>query len=206
MPTHNDLPEQNHDWIRSVYGEVTEEIPDNAPEPLGKEVMISTYLDANLAHCMATGRVETAVLHFVNMTPIEWYSKRQATMETATYGSEFVAAKTTVEQIMDLCHTLRYMGVPIKQKTYMFGDNQSLITSSTLPHSMLNKRHNILAYHRVHKAIAAVILDFYWIDSKANKSDILSKHWDIASVHNTIKLLFDFQGPIEWNHKVDHLK
>ncbi|KAL7578502.1 hypothetical protein ACA910_011565 [Epithemia clementina (nom. ined.)] len=46
MPTYDDLPEQNHDWIRSVYGEVTEEIPDNAPEPLGKEVMISTYLDA----------------------------------------------------------------------------------------------------------------------------------------------------------------
>ncbi|KAL7562898.1 hypothetical protein ACA910_000271 [Epithemia clementina (nom. ined.)] len=73
--------------------EITEEFPDNVPEPLGKEVMISTYLDANLANCMATGRVATAVLHFVNMTPIEWYSKRWATVETATYGSEFVAAK-----------------------------------------------------------------------------------------------------------------
>ncbi|KAL7579256.1 hypothetical protein ACA910_011415 [Epithemia clementina (nom. ined.)] len=131
MPTYDELPKQNHDWIRSVYGEVMEEIPDNAPESLGKEVMISTYLDANLTHCMATGRAATAVLHFVNMTPIEWYSKRQATVETATYGSEFVAAKTAGKQIMDLRHTLRYMGVPIKQKTYMFGDNQPVITSCT---------------------------------------------------------------------------
>ncbi|KAL7563772.1 hypothetical protein ACA910_020456 [Epithemia clementina (nom. ined.)] len=103
MPNHDDLPEKNHDWIRSVYGEVTDKIPDNAPEPLGKEVLISTYLDANLANCMATGRAATAVLHFVNMTLIEWYSKRQATIEIAPYGSEFVAAETATKQIMDLC-------------------------------------------------------------------------------------------------------
>ena len=36
-------------------------------------------------------------------------------METATYGSEFVASKTATEQIIDLRHTLRYLGVPIKQ-------------------------------------------------------------------------------------------
>ncbi|KAL7572818.1 hypothetical protein ACA910_014673 [Epithemia clementina (nom. ined.)] len=197
MPTYNDLPEQNHDWIRSVYGEVTKDIPGNAPEPLGKAVLISTYLDANLAHCMATGRAATAVLHFMNMTPIEWYSKRQATIKTAMYSSEFEAAKTATKQIMYLHHTLWYMGVPIKQQTYMFGDNQSVIKSSTLPHSMLNKRHNILANHPVHEAIAAGILDFYWIDSKVNKSDILSKHWDNASVNHTIKFLFNFQGPIE---------
>ena len=33
--------------------------------------------------------------------------KRQATVETATYGSEFVASKTATEQIIDLRHTLR---------------------------------------------------------------------------------------------------
>ena len=45
-------------------------------------------------------------LHFVNHTPIDSYSKRQATVETATYGSEFVASKTATEQIIDLRHTL----------------------------------------------------------------------------------------------------
>ena len=38
---------------------------------------------------------------------------KQATMETATYGSEFVAAKTATEQIMDIRQTLRYLGAPI---------------------------------------------------------------------------------------------
>jgi hypothetical protein len=37
----------------------------------------------------------------------------------------------------------------------MFGDNQSVITSSTIPHSRLFMRHNALLYHRVREAIAA---------------------------------------------------
>ena len=55
-------------------------------------------------------------------------------------GSEFVAARIATEQIMDLQYTLRMMGVPLDGKAYMFGDNQSLITSGTIPHSSLNKR------------------------------------------------------------------
>ena len=56
----------------------------------------------------------TACLHFCNQNPTDWYSKKHGTVETATYGSEFVAAKTATEQIMDLRYTLRYLGVPIK--------------------------------------------------------------------------------------------
>ena len=66
------------------------------------------------------------VLHFFNLTPGDWYSKRQATVENATYGSKFVDAKTTTEQIVDIRQTLRYLGVPIKSKAYMFGDNKSV--------------------------------------------------------------------------------
>ena len=46
----------------------------------------------------------------------------------ATYGSEFVAARTATEQVIDLTNTLRYLGVPIVTKAYMFGDNKSVIT------------------------------------------------------------------------------
>ena len=71
----------------------------------------------------------TAVLHFFNLMPGDWYSKRQATVENATYGSEFVAAKTATEPIVDIRQTLRYLGVPIKSKAYMFGHNKQLYGS-----------------------------------------------------------------------------
>ena len=75
-------------------------------------------MDANLNHCLATCKSLTRYLHFVTRTPVDWYSKKQATVETATYGSEFVAAKTATEQIMDIRQTLRYHGAPIGSKSF----------------------------------------------------------------------------------------
>jgi hypothetical protein len=115
----------------------------------------------------------------VNQTPIQWFCKKQNVVETATYGSEFMVARQATEQIMDLRYTLRMMGIPIDGPAWLFGDNQSVIISSNIPHSNLNKRHNALSYHRVREAIAAEILYFLHMDGKYNPSDILTKflHW-----------------------------
>jgi hypothetical protein len=120
-PDYSDLPTQEYDWEWSVYGDVTEAMPEDAPEPLGRFVTLTHYVDANLYHCMLTGRSVTGILHLLNQCPIDWYSKKQATVETATYGSEFVAARTCVEQVMDLRTTLRYLGVPIRSKVSCSG-------------------------------------------------------------------------------------
>ena len=71
-----------------------------------------------------------------------------------------MAARTATEQIMDLHYTLRMMGVPIEGPSWMFGDNQSVITSSTIPESSFNKWHNALSYHLVRECIAAEIIYF----------------------------------------------
>ena len=58
----------------------------------------------------------------------------------------------------------------------MFGDNLSVIKSSTILSSTLKKHHNALAYHCVHEAIASKIVHFVHIESRNNPADILSKH------------------------------
>ena len=167
QPDYSFLPDQDFDWTYSVYGDVHEILPDDMPEPLGKAVVTTTTMDANLSHCFATGKSLTGCLHFVNKTPVD-YSKKQATEETATYGSEFLASKTATEQIMDIRQTLRYLGAPIGSKSFLFGDNRSVFTSATLPHSTLTKHHNILAFHRARKVIAAKLMAFYSIQSAYN--------------------------------------
>ena len=159
-------------------------------------VITTTFLDTNQFHDIVIGKLVTAVLHFVSITPTVWFSKRQGTVDTATYGSEYGATKTATEQIMDLRNTLRYLGAPIMTKAYMFGGNKSVFTSSTIPQSILNKRHNMLSYHRVRETIAAKILEFCWCSSDRNRSDILSKHWEHAKVIDTVRELFDHQGDI----------
>jgi hypothetical protein len=152
-------------------------------------------MDANLYHNVLTGRSVTGILHLINGTPIDWYSKKQATVETATYGSEFVATRTCVEQIIDLRHTLRYLGVPVIQMSQMFGDNKTVVDSATKIHAKLHKRHTALSFHRVREAIAAGFIGFHHIPGSRNPADVLSKHWSYASVWSILQppLLF-WQG------------
>jgi hypothetical protein len=98
---------------------------------------------------MVTGRSFTAILHFLNQTLMHWYLKKQALVETATFGSEFIDARTTINQIVNLQMTLCYLGIPIQEKSYIFGDNKTVIDASSTPHAKLHKRHNALSFHCV---------------------------------------------------------
>ena len=193
-PDFSDMSEFEYDWEKSVYGNVTESVPQDVPFPLGKHVSLTHYVDANLMHDLTTGRSVTGILHFVNKTPIDWYSKKQATVETATYGSEFVAARTCVEQIIDLRTTLRYLGVPIRDKSYMFGDNKSVVDSSMQIHAKLHKRHNMLSFHRVREAIASKMIGFHFINGSINPADIVSKHWGYSDIWTQLKTLLFWTG------------
>jgi hypothetical protein len=194
QPDYSQYPDQHFDWAETIYSGAQEEIPDDAPEPLGKSVVLTTFVDANLYHDMISGKALTAVLHMINQTPFDWYTKKQATCETATFGAEFVAAKTAVEQIQENRLTLRYLGVPIQGKTYMFGDNQSVVTNGTLPHSQLSKRHNALSYHKVRESVASGMIGFYHIAGNRNPADILSKHWGFQQVWWQLKSLLFWMG------------
>ena len=88
---YTDIPTNDQDWFH-IYGEVAEAKPDDAPATLGACVQLTHYVDANLYHDALTGRSVTRILHFINATPIDQHTKKQATVETATYGSEFVVA------------------------------------------------------------------------------------------------------------------
>ena len=148
-------------------------------------------------HDVLSGRSVTGCFHMANLTPMMWFSKKQATSETetATYGSEFLAARTCIEQIIDLRNSFRYLGVPICETSYVWGDNESQVTSSTFPYARLNKRHNILSYHFVRNMVAKGFIHISHIPSKYNLADILSKHWSHqASYNNLIKPLLNFHS------------
>jgi hypothetical protein len=147
---------------------VKEIIPTDILEPKGKYVTLSHYFDANLYHDMVTGRSVTAILHFLNQTPMDWYSKKQATVKTATFGSEFVAARTTINQIVDLRTTLHYLGVPIQEKSYVF---------------------YALSFHCVREAVTSKYVTIFHLPGEYNPADILSKHWAYALIWQTMNAL-----------------
>ena len=129
-PDFSSLNDQEYDWTRSVYSGACEQIPHDIPKPLGEHGQTTHYVDANLHHDHATGKAVTAVLHFLNQTPIDAYSKR----------------------------------------------------------------HHLVSYHQVKEAIAPKYISFHWKDGKSNPTDILSKHWEFATVWPMLKPILFWRG------------
>ena len=75
-PNYSHLLVQEHDWPRTVYGNVKEEIPKDIPKLLVIRVITTTFLDANLQNDSVTGKTVTAAVHFINTFPVEWYLKK----------------------------------------------------------------------------------------------------------------------------------
>ena len=125
------------------------------------------------------------ILIFVNKAPITWYSKRQNTVETSTFGSEFVAAKIAVELIQALRYKLRMMGVPLDGPENVFCDNNAVVINSTRPEATLSKNHNAVAYHHVREATDMGMIRMAKEGTETNLVDCLTKplsgphRWDL---------------------------
>ena len=57
-----ELPDEAYDWDQSIYDDVQKEIPNDTPTLLGKFVVTTHYMDANLYHDMMTGRSVTGII------------------------------------------------------------------------------------------------------------------------------------------------
>ncbi len=163
-----------HDWSK-FYHEAKDEIPPKMPEPRGNEVQINFFVDAVHAGNRVTRRSHTGILIFINGAPIIWYSKAQSTVESSTFGAEFVATIIGVELVEALCYKLRMFGVPLEGATNMFVDNQSIVLNATVPSSTLKKKHNSIAYHHVREAITAKIIRIAKVHGKKNLADMFTK-------------------------------
>ena len=90
------------DWSATVYGECSETLPANMPEPRGVSLTMCVFVDSDHAGETVTRRSRTGFAIFLNSAPIYWYSKRQARIETSSFGSEFVALKQACEYVRGL--------------------------------------------------------------------------------------------------------
>lgn len=162
------------DWS-SFYPDAMEELPPKMPEPLGNPVHIYTFVDANHAGNLVTRRSHSGILLFVQNSPILWLSRRQNTVETSTFGSEFVALRTARDMIVAMRYKLRMFGVPLEGPAQVFCDNQGVVKNTSIPESVLSKKHNAINYHAVREAAAAGILEVHKEDTQTNLADLFTK-------------------------------
>ncbi|MGH2412903.1 MAG: reverse transcriptase domain-containing protein, partial [Microcystaceae cyanobacterium] len=160
--------------MKSYYVDATDEWDPSFPQPAGRSSRITVFVDADHASNLADRRSITGIIIFVDNALYKYVSKRQGTIESSTFGAEFAAMRVAVEESIAVQNTLRSLGIPTEPVTIL-GDNLSVIHNSTIPGSVLKKKHISIAYHKVRECVAAGIIEVSHITSKDNLADILTK-------------------------------
>ena len=163
------------DWSASVYGNTNEVLPSNMPEVRGHGFKMRMYVDSDHAGHSITRRSRTGFIVYLNSSPIYWSSKRQSSIQTSSFGSEFIAMKEGCEYVRGLRYKLRMMGIACEFPTYIYGDNKSVLVNSSVPTSTLKKKSCSIAYHFVREGTASDEWRVEYIPTDMNVADLLTK-------------------------------
>ena len=165
-------------WSATSYGECKEEIPSNSPEPRGIAFTMRAFVDSDHAGDMVTRQSRTGFLIFLNNVPIYWFSKKQGSCDTSSFGSEFIAMKSCCEYVRGLRYKLWMLGITVELTTYIFGYNQSVLVNSSNPQSSLNKKSSSIAFHFVRECAAKDEWKVAYLNTNYNTADMVTKLLD----------------------------
>ena len=166
------------DEFKEYYRDAEEEMPHKMPKPRGVPVITTAFCDSSHAANKKTRRSHTGYVTFVNRAPIKWISRRQNTVETSAFSSEFIALKQCIEDIEHLRFKLRMFGIPIAEEhptTYIYCDNEGVVKNATRVDSTLNKKHSEVAYHFTRWNVTAKVCSLAWIETGMNIADAFTK-------------------------------
>lgn len=168
---------ERQDWSTSAYGHLGEKevTPPNMPEPRGNGVIMRAKVDADHATDVVTRRSRTGFLVYINCALVYWHSKKQTSVESSSFGSEFCAMKLCCEYLRGLRYKLRMMGIPILGPVYVHGDNQSVLANTSIPDSQLKKKSQSIAYHFVREGAARDEWRTAYVNTHENEADLLTK-------------------------------
>jgi hypothetical protein len=161
--------------LKSMYGDVKDMIPSDAPVTHGKDVDLHLFIDYDHAGDKCTMRSRTGFVKYLNMAPIVWFS-RQPTSESSVSGSEFFAMNNGIETCCGLRYKLIMMGVTLSGPTYIYGENMSVVHNTQRTESVLKKKKsNSILYHAVCESDAIVEYITGYVPSVDNPADIFTK-------------------------------
>lgn len=162
------------DWS-GMYEGTKEPIPENMPEPRGKELVLRLFKDSDHAGDKLTRKSRTGFIIYGNNAPLFWLSRKQATTEGSVFGAEFVALKQGLEEVRAFRYKLRMMGIPIIDPCWVYGDNMSVVNNVSRPESVLKKKSHSICYHYARESTVMGESVMCHIRTEDNPADICTK-------------------------------
>ena len=167
---------------------------------------VNIFVDASHAGDKLTYRSHTGIFIYVNNIPIDWFFKRQDTVETSTFGAELIAARIAMEKAKAMRTKLRWFGIPIDEPTYMFCDNKSVVKSTSRAQSTLTKKHLLISWHSVREAISAGWLRILKVAGETNLADLFTKQLSIRSRNGILDSIYSNDGKSIRGKKLSYLQ
>ena len=170
--------------FKETYPDAAEEIDSKIPKPLIDELEI-TFVDLDHAHDKVTWRSITEILVLVGRNTVYFMSKYQGTIATSAYGAELYAMRTALKKVQVFRYILCCLGVKVNYTSLIWGDDNGVIQNSSLPESLLKKKHVAIAYHKTREAAAEGTVHPIGTWVEHNFADILTKvvtgktFWDL---------------------------
>ena len=152
-----------------------EEKPPNAPRARGAGFIARMLVDSDHAGDKVTRRSRTGFLVYCNNALIYWHSKKQASIEASSFGSELMAMKRGAEHARGLRYKLRMMGIPAELPAFAYAGSKPAIASSSVPEPTLKKKSNSIAYNFVREGCAADEWRITYISASSNPSGLVAK-------------------------------
>ena len=108
----------------------------NSLEPQGKEVDTCMFLDNDHAGDKVSCRSRSGFLIQMSIALVQWFSKKQSTVETSVFGAEFVTMKQSIDALRGLRYKMRMMGTSISGLSYIYGENMSVVHNTSRSESV----------------------------------------------------------------------
>ena len=88
--------------MKLIYSDAIKTLPPTSQEALGEQMTNQCFCGCRLAGKVRTCKSQTDIIMYGNMNPLIWYRKRQATVESSFFGSEFAALRILVDMLWGL--------------------------------------------------------------------------------------------------------
>ena len=126
----------------------------------------------------------------MTQTLIISYSKKQNTVETSTFFSEFIALRIAVEKVIVVRYKLRIFKISFDRPVQIFCDSDSVVKNSSYPESRLNEKHLSCANHKSLESIVAGTIVLFFGRGDGNLVDILTKSLSSVRRKRSMNRLF----------------
>jgi len=139
-----------------------------------RDDQLTVWVDADWGGEIPGRKSCTGGILVLNGTPIDWISRKQATVALSSMEAEYMAASTVVSLTMLYGQVLEELG--LSQNTIsIIGDNTACISLARNDQTSKRAKHIDLRYHFIRELQQAKVVNFVWTKTENELADILTK-------------------------------